>query len=74
MFINRSLCVSQAVGENAVREEFPDAIIMKPSEMFGREDRFFNYYASKKARPLCRVNVSKSSLQFYNCGFFCPAC
>lgn len=39
---------SQAVGEIAVREEFPDAIIMKPSEMFGREDRFFNYYASKK--------------------------
>lgn len=37
----------QAVGETAVRDEFPDAIIMKPSEMFGREDRFFNYYASK---------------------------
>lgn len=31
-----------------MRDEFPDAIIMKPSEMFGREDRFFNYYASKK--------------------------
>lgn len=30
-----------------MRDEFPEAIIMKPSEMFGREDRFFNYYASK---------------------------
>lgn len=39
--------VLQAVGETAVRDEFPDAIIMKPSEMFGREDRFFNHYASK---------------------------
>lgn len=38
---------SQAVGEAAVRDEFPDAIIMKPSEIFGREDRFFNHYASK---------------------------
>lgn len=37
----------QAVGEIAVRDEFPEAIIMKPSEIFGREDRFFNYYASK---------------------------
>lgn len=39
--------ILQAVGETAVRDEFPDAIIMKPSEMFGREDRFFNHYASK---------------------------
>lgn len=30
-----------------MRDEFPDAIIMKPSEMFGKEDRFFNHYASK---------------------------
>lgn len=37
----------QAVGEAVVRDEFPEAIIMKPSEMFGREDRFFNHYASK---------------------------
>lgn len=39
---------NKAVGEEAVREEFPDAIIMKPSEMFGREDRFFNYYANMR--------------------------
>ncbi|XP_074859148.1 NADH dehydrogenase [ubiquinone] 1 alpha subcomplex subunit 9, mitochondrial [Carettochelys insculpta] len=37
---------NKAVGEQVVREEFPDAIIMKPSEIFGREDAFFNYYAS----------------------------
>ncbi|XP_061631076.1 NADH dehydrogenase [ubiquinone] 1 alpha subcomplex subunit 9, mitochondrial isoform X2 [Phyllopteryx taeniolatus] len=39
---------NKAVGETAVRDEFPDAIIMKPSEMFGREDRFFNYYANMR--------------------------
>ena len=46
----------QAVGEMAVREEFPDAIIMKPAEMFGREDRFFNHFASELAEH--RVNFS----------------
>ncbi|AWP08822.1 NADH dehydrogenase 1 alpha subcomplex subunit 9 mitochondrial [Scophthalmus maximus] len=39
---------NKAVGESAVRDEFPDAIIMKPSEIFGREDRFFNYYANMR--------------------------
>ncbi|XP_010573635.1 PREDICTED: NADH dehydrogenase [ubiquinone] 1 alpha subcomplex subunit 9, mitochondrial isoform X2 [Haliaeetus leucocephalus] len=39
---------SKAVGENVVREEFPDAIILKPSEMFGREDRFLNHYANMR--------------------------
>ncbi|XP_006123105.2 NADH dehydrogenase [ubiquinone] 1 alpha subcomplex subunit 9, mitochondrial isoform X2 [Pelodiscus sinensis] len=39
---------NKAVGEKVVREEFPDAIIMKPSEIFGREDRFFNYYANMR--------------------------
>uniref|UniRef100_UPI002541B001 NADH dehydrogenase [ubiquinone] 1 alpha subcomplex subunit 9, mitochondrial n=1 Tax=Euleptes europaea TaxID=460621 RepID=UPI002541B001 len=39
---------NKAAGEKAVREEFPDAIIMKPAEMFGREDRFFNYYANMR--------------------------
>ncbi|XP_075875306.1 NADH dehydrogenase [ubiquinone] 1 alpha subcomplex subunit 9, mitochondrial [Nelusetta ayraudi] len=39
---------NKAVGEAAVRDEFPEAIIMKPSEVFGREDRFFNYYANMR--------------------------
>ncbi|KAJ8391067.1 hypothetical protein AAFF_G00096880 [Aldrovandia affinis] len=39
---------NKAVGERAVREEFPDAVIMKPSEMFGREDRFFNHFANMR--------------------------
>ncbi|XP_062990469.1 NADH dehydrogenase [ubiquinone] 1 alpha subcomplex subunit 9, mitochondrial [Elgaria multicarinata webbii] len=39
---------NKAVGERVVREEFPDAVIMKPSEMFGREDLFFNHYANMR--------------------------
>ncbi|XP_077165783.1 NADH dehydrogenase [ubiquinone] 1 alpha subcomplex subunit 9, mitochondrial [Paroedura picta] len=39
---------NKALGEKVVREEFPDAIILKPSEMFGREDCFFNHYANMR--------------------------
>ncbi|KAM4675674.1 NADH dehydrogenase [ubiquinone] 1 alpha subcomplex subunit 9, mitochondrial [Discoglossus pictus] len=39
---------TKAVGEKVVREEFPEAIILKPSEIYGREDRFFNHYANMR--------------------------
>jgi NADH dehydrogenase len=37
---------SKAQGEAAVLEEFPDAIILRPSIVFGPEDSFFNRFAS----------------------------
>ncbi|XP_011851665.1 PREDICTED: NADH dehydrogenase [ubiquinone] 1 alpha subcomplex subunit 9, mitochondrial [Mandrillus leucophaeus] len=36
---------NKAVGEKAVRDAFPEAIIVKPSDIFGREDRFLNSFA-----------------------------
>ncbi|KAM8974347.1 NADH dehydrogenase [ubiquinone] 1 alpha subcomplex subunit 9, mitochondrial [Pelodytes ibericus] len=39
---------TKAVGEEAVREAFPQATILKPSEIFGREDRYFNHYANMR--------------------------
>ncbi|XP_053317971.1 NADH dehydrogenase [ubiquinone] 1 alpha subcomplex subunit 9, mitochondrial [Spea bombifrons] len=39
---------TKAVGEQAVRDEFPEAIILKPPEIYGREDRFFNHYANMR--------------------------
>uniref|UniRef100_A0A8C3AV50 NADH dehydrogenase [ubiquinone] 1 alpha subcomplex subunit 9, mitochondrial n=1 Tax=Cyclopterus lumpus TaxID=8103 RepID=A0A8C3AV50_CYCLU len=39
---------NKAVGETAVRDEFPEAVILKPAEFFGREDRFFNYFANMR--------------------------
>ncbi|KAK2142263.1 hypothetical protein LSH36_979g02057 [Paralvinella palmiformis] len=33
--------------EQAVRNEFPDAIIFKPSDVYGAGDRFLVYYASR---------------------------
>lgn len=37
---------SKAEGERAVLEGFPDAIILRPSIVFGPEDQFFNRFAS----------------------------
>jgi uncharacterized protein YbjT (DUF2867 family) len=37
---------SKADGEKAVHEEFPEAVILRPSVVFGPEDRFFNKLAS----------------------------
>ncbi|KAL1129932.1 hypothetical protein AAG570_012876, partial [Ranatra chinensis] len=31
-------------GEMALKEEFPDAIIFKPSDIYGQEDRFLRYF------------------------------
>jgi len=35
-------------GEQAVREEFPEAIIFRPARMFGLQDKFFNFYMNGK--------------------------
>jgi uncharacterized protein YbjT (DUF2867 family) len=37
--------VSKAKGEQAVREAFPNAVILRPSIIFGPEDSFFNRFA-----------------------------
>jgi NADH dehydrogenase len=37
---------SKAAGEQAVRQEFPSATILRPSVVFGPEDAFFNRFAS----------------------------
>jgi len=37
---------SKADGEQAVAEEFPAATVLRPSVVFGPEDRFFNKFAS----------------------------
>jgi len=37
---------SKAAGEQAVKEIYPDAVILRPSIVFGPEDDFFNRFAS----------------------------
>ncbi len=37
---------TKAAGEAAAREEFPEAVVMRPSVVFGPEDDFFNRFAA----------------------------
>lgn len=37
---------SKAAGETAVLQEFPDAVIVRPSIIFGQDDGFFNRFAA----------------------------
>ncbi len=39
-------CQSKALGEQAVLEHFPAAVIIRPSVIFGAEDQFFNKFAA----------------------------
>jgi uncharacterized protein YbjT (DUF2867 family) len=52
---------SKGLGEIAVREAFPAATILRPSIVFGREDRFVNRFAESIARspvvPVLRPDV-----------------
>eukprot|EP01041_Mallomonas_annulata_P010507 gene10507-21914_t len=43
-------CRSKFHGEAAVRKEFPEAIIIRPSTLFGVEDRFLNLIAESARR------------------------
>jgi len=51
--------VTKAQGEEAVRAHFPDAIIMRPADMWGEEDRFFNNWASPYRRHLGMLPIFK---------------
>jgi len=37
---------TKAAGEEAVKESFEEAVIVRPSAIFGQEDQFFNVFAS----------------------------
>ncbi|KAK7077890.1 39kDa subunit of ndufa9, NADH:ubiquinone oxidoreductase [Halocaridina rubra] len=36
---------TKGLGEQAVRDAFPEAIIFRPSDVYGQEDRFLRYYS-----------------------------
>jgi len=59
---------TKALGEKAVRDIFPESVIVRPSVMFGYEDRFLNEICqiATKFRCVPMVNHGKALLQ--------PAC
>lgn len=54
---------SKAAGEKSVRAEFPEAIIVKPAQIFGHEDFYLNWYADMAAMypviPLVNNGVNR---------------
>lgn len=43
---------TKALGEQAVKHEFPEATILRPSDFYGHEDKFLNMYAYLRNLPL----------------------
>lgn len=55
---------SKAKGEDAVRAARPDAVILRPSVVFGPEDRFFNRFAAMaRLLPVLPVVGGKTRFQ-----------
>lgn len=55
---------SKAAGEEAVLEHFPAAVILRPSIVFGPEDRFFNRFAAMaRLAPVLPVVGAASRFQ-----------
>lgn len=56
---------SKAAGEDAVREHFPGAVILRPSIVFGPEDQFFNRFAqmARYAPALPAIGGGKTKFQ-----------
>lgn len=58
-------CRTKAIGEKVVRDEFPEAVIIRPADMFGVEDRFLNWFAQVHAYApsLCMINGGNARKQ-----------
>ena len=53
---------SKGQGEAAVRQAFPDATILRPSIVFGREDQFVNRFAGMVSAPI--VPILRAGVKF----------
>lgn len=61
---NSDYARTKAAGEAAVQAAFPGAVILRPSVIFGNEDRFFNRFASlSRFGPILAVVGGKTKFQ-----------
>lgn len=51
--------ITKYLGEEAVREEFKDAVIIRPSNVYGETDRFLFYYCNDFRRGLTSIPLWK---------------
>ena len=61
---NAAYARSKAEGEAAVLAEFPDAIIIRPSIVFGPEDEFFNRFAAMARNAPVMPLIGKGRTRF----------
>lgn len=54
---------TKAAGEAAVLAEFPGAVVLRPSVLFGIDDRFLNVFAGFTALPVLPVFAPSARLQ-----------
>ena len=55
---------AKAAGEDAVRDAFPNAVILRPSVIFGPEDEFFNRFAGMvRSSPVLPITAGHTKFQ-----------
>jgi len=62
---------SKYFGELAVREEYPDATVIRPADIFGAEDRFTRYYVNTWRRAHGTLPLWKKGTETIKQPVFC---
>lgn len=56
---------SKYYGELAVREEFPDAVIIRPADIYGHQDYFTTYFCKWQRRQLGKLPLFRGGFDVY---------